>query len=103
MHAGGASERLHGIPQALDSSVFLCALLFFLGVEVECIHGLYKVENFLFVIVESDAYALNLPDELLERLLLLSFVPVVGRLKFVPHLLGTLVIDSCISLPQCLS
>ena len=97
MHARGASKRLHGVPQALEvSSVFLYALLFSLGVEVECLHGLYKVEDFLFVIVESAAYALDIPDELLERLFLLSFVPVVGQLKFVPHLLGTLPNFSCL-------
>ena len=34
---------------------------------------------------------------------LLSFVPVVDRLKFVPHLLGTLIIDGCVALFQRLS
>ena len=104
VHAGRASKRLHGIPQALEiSSIFLYALLFSLGVEVECLHGLHKVEGLLFVIIKSNAYALDLPDELFERLLLLSFVPVVGQLKFVPHLLETLIIDSCVSLFQRLS
>ncbi len=41
LHAGGASERLLGVPHALEvSSVFLYALFFSLGVEVECLHGL---------------------------------------------------------------
>ncbi len=62
--------------------LFLCALLFSLGEEVECLHGLHKVEDLLFVIVESNAYALNLPDEFFEQFLLLSFVPVVGRLPW---------------------
>ena len=93
MHVGGSSKRLHGVPQALEvSSLFLYALLFSLGVEVV-----------LFVIVESDTYALDLPDELLEQLLLLRVVLVVGRLKIVPHLLRTLVIDGCVSLLQCFS
>ena len=95
----GASKRLSGVIQALEvSSVFVYALLFSLGVEVECLHGLYEVEDFLFVIIKSNAYALDLPDELLERLLLLSCVPVIGRLKIVHHFLGTLVVDSCVSL-----